>query len=72
MIGIVVNRKTDSRATKRNFLKRRIREIFRKNQGELKNAAAYLVKMRPVKEAPSYAAMEEELLRLFKKTGVLA
>ncbi len=69
VIGIIVSRRTDPRATKRNILKRRVREIFRRNQGSLKSGSACLVKTRQLKEWPSYVAMEEELLALFKKTG---
>lgn len=69
MIGIVVSRKTDPRATKRNALKRRVREIFRKHQMSLKVGSSCLVKVRQLKAEPSFSAMEEELIALFKKTG---
>jgi ribonuclease P protein component len=72
MIGIVVNRKTDPRAAKRNFWKRRVREIFQKHQAELRREAVCLVKVRPMQTRPSFKAMEEELIMLFKKAGAWA
>ena len=72
MVGIIVSRRTDSRATKRNFFKRRVREIFRKHQERLKDEIACLIKVRPLKGEPSFGAMEDELIVLFKKSGAWA
>ena len=72
MIGIVVSRKTDARAVGRNSWKRRVREIFREKQTELRPEAVCLVKVRTIQNKPTYAAMEQELVKLFKKTGAWA
>ena len=72
MIGIVVSRKTDPRATGRNLWKRRVREIFREHQAKLDRRAVCLVKVRSTQKKPPFSAMEEELIKLFKKAGVWA
>jgi ribonuclease P protein component len=72
MIGIAVSRKTDPKAVGRNLWKRRIREIFQKNQGWLYPEVACLIKVRSGEKKPSFSAMEEDLVKLFKKTGAWA
>jgi ribonuclease P protein component len=72
MIGIVVSRKTEPRAVDRNIWKRQVREIFREKQAMLFPESVYLVKARTVPKRPSYAAAEQDLVRLFKKTGAFA
>jgi len=72
MVGIVVGRKTDSKAVGRNLWKRRIREIFQKHQKDLRQEALCLIKARPQVKQPSYEAMEQELVGLFKKAGIWA
>ncbi len=72
MIGIVVSRKADPRASGRNIWKRRVREIFREKQAMLHPEAVCLVKVRTTQRKPSYAAMDEDLVKLFKKTGAWA
>lgn len=69
MLGMIVSRKQDARATRRNSLKRRIREIFRKHQDEFKEGTAFLVKAKKTEKAPSFTAISEDLVRLFKKAG---
>ena len=72
MIGIAVSRKTDPRAVGRNIWRRRVKEIFRTRQAELFQDAACFVKIRSSAEKASYAAMEADLVKLFKKAGVWA
>jgi len=72
MLGIIVSRKTDTRAVGRNVWKRRVREIFRKNQALLHPEAVCLVKVRAIQKQPSSQDMEQDLMKLFKKAGVLA
>jgi len=72
MIGISVSRKTDPRAVGRNAWKRRIREIFREQQPNLHREAVCLVKVRATQKKPSFADMEEDLIKLFKKAGAWA
>jgi len=72
MIGIVVSRKTDPTAVGRNRWKRRVREIFREHQTQLHPEAVCLVKVRHTKKEPSFSTTEEDLVKLFKKTGAWA
>jgi ribonuclease P protein component len=72
MIGIAVSRKTDPRAVGRNIWRRRVKEIFRTRQAELFQDVACFVKIRSSAKKTSYAAMEADLVRLFKKAGVWA
>jgi len=72
MIGIVVSKKTDPTAVGRNVWKRRVREIFRKQQGQLRQEAVCLVKVRQTQKRPSFSAAEEDLINLFKKAGAWA
>jgi ribonuclease P protein component len=68
-MGVVVNRKTQPKATDRNILKRQVREVFRKRQGELKEDAAVLIKVREGSKMPEFSEAERELVELFKKAG---
>jgi len=70
-LGVVVNRKTQARATGRNKLKRRVREIFRKRQAELKENVAVLIKAREGKTIPSSQEAENDLMELFRQAGAL-
>jgi ribonuclease P protein component len=72
MVGIVVSRKTDPTAVGRNIWKRRVREIFREHQAELRQGAVCLVKVRHTQKKPSFSASEEDLVKLFKKAGAWA
>ncbi|MBU9888324.1 MAG: ribonuclease P protein component [Candidatus Omnitrophica bacterium] len=68
-LGVIVSRRAAAKATRRNAYKRRIREIFRKHQGSLKQDAVCLIKVRPGGGEASFEMMELELIQLFKKTG---
>ena len=68
-IGIVVNKKALPRATDRNLVKRRVREIFRLRQSGLKTDVAILVKFREGKKIPGTRDAERDLEELFKKAG---
>jgi ribonuclease P protein component len=72
MIGIAVSKKTDPKAVGRNLWKRRIREIFQKQQAQLHPGAVCLIKVRSGEKKPSFSAMEEDLIKIFKKTGAWA
>lgn len=69
MLGIVVSRQVAAKATERNGLKRRVREIFRTNQEHFKKEIVCLIKMRPFKIKPETRNMEAELLALLKQAG---
>jgi len=72
MLGIVVSRKAEALAVGRNVWKRRVREIFREKQAMLRPEAVCLVKVRATQKKPSFADMEEDLIKLFKKAGAWA
>ena len=70
--GIIVSRKTDLRAVKRNLWKRRIREAFRRNQARIKNNTAILVQAAKAPAGmPSYQDIQTELFELLSKAGCL-
>lgn len=65
-LGIVVGKRVAPRAVDRNFVKRLIREMFRKEQWRL-NGLDVVVKLQK-KPAKAWAReMREELLALFSK-----
>lgn len=70
-LGVVVNRKTQARATARNVLKRLVREVFRIHQNELKDNIAILVKAKEGCRTPSFQEAEKDLTELFEKAGTL-
>lgn len=70
-LGIVVSRKTDLRATKRNLWKRRIREIFRRRQNEIRPEVAVLIQSKMKQMPPPFSVLEIEIFQLLKKAGGL-
>ena len=71
-LGIIVSRKTDTRAVKRNLWKRRIREAFRRNQAKIKTNTAVLIQAsKSPARMPTYLMIQTELLDLLEKTGFL-
>ena len=71
-LGVIVSRKTDTRAVKRNLWKRRIREAFRKNQAKIKSNTAVLVQAaKGLEKAPSYQTIQTELFDLLAKAECL-
>jgi len=70
MLGIIVTRGVDSRATRRNRLKRWIRETFRDQQSRLKAGMAFLIKVKKTQKLTSFPRMKEDLIAMFKKAEV--
>ena len=68
-LAVMVSRKVNARATQRNLWKRRIREVFRRHQAEIKNGTAVLIQARKQNKTPSYAMIESEVMTLLAKTG---
>ena len=60
-LGITVTRKVSPSAVCRNRLKRRIREVYRRNRGRFPNGATVVIAKRGAHEL-SYAAVSSELL----------
>ena len=71
--AVMVSRKVSRRAVERNLWKRRIREVFRHRQSEIKKGIAILIQAKKQKDSvPSYQIIETEMSRLLAKTGSLA
>ena len=71
-MGVIVSRKTDLLAVKRNLWKRRIREAFRRNQAKIKTNTAVLIQAsKSPARMPTYLMIQTELLDLLEKTGFL-
>ena len=69
-IGVVVSRKAQSKATKRNLWKRRIREVFRQQQQNIDADAAVIVQaknQKNVTSVPDYQEIAEEMIHLIKR-----
>jgi ribonuclease P protein component len=69
-VGIMVSRKVDLRASRRNLWKRRIREAFRRQRLVTESPVAILIQSRKQKGVPSYEAVESELGSLLAKAKV--
>ena len=59
-------------AVVRNRVRRRLREIVRKHQHDLRNDFLVVVIARPDATKASYGALEDEWLRLAKRASILA
>jgi len=74
MLGIVVNRKVEARATRRNLWKRRIREIFRRYQGKISPEIVMLIQVAKrttlLTDIPSYEMLEKDMRESFYKAGI--
>lgn len=69
----VVSNKVHKKAVYRNRLRRRIREVVRLNRESLKGHYDVVVLAKPNKEilARTYQELREEILYVFRKTGML-
>ncbi len=70
-LGVIVSKKVDKRATRRNKVKRRIREIFRKNKNLFAKTIDLVVIARQNAGSLSFEDTKEELIKLYKKAGIL-
>jgi ribonuclease P protein component len=69
--GFVTSRRVGG-AVVRNRVRRRLREIVRRHQGEIVERVWMVVIARPGAARASYEALEHEWLRLAKRTSILA
>ena len=69
--GIVTSRRVGD-ATVRNRVRRRLRDIVRTEQTQVKNGVWMVVIVRPPAVRASYAALRDEWLRLVKRASILA
>ena len=70
-IGIIVSRKVDLSAVKRNLWKRRIREAFRKNQEKTAPGWALVIQAKKQARLPGYSEIEKEFLKLCQIARVM-
>jgi ribonuclease P protein component len=69
--GFITSRRLGS-AVVRNRVRRRLREIVRKHQHNLREGLWIVVIARPDATKASYHALEDEWLRLAKRASILA
>lgn len=69
--GFITSRKVGA-AVVRNRIRRRLREIVRKHQLELRSGVSIVMIARPAAARSSYGALEHEWLRLAKRASILA
>jgi ribonuclease P protein component len=65
--GFIVSNQVDKRATARNLLKRRLREIVRLNLDKFKLPVDAIILAKVGSKKLEYAILEKELVSLFKK-----
>ena len=69
-LGIIVSKRVDKRAVRRNLWKRRIREIFRKRQREWAAGTLIVVQARALPQVPESSALEEDFIKLCTQAGI--
>lgn len=69
--GFVTSKRVGS-AVIRNRVRRRLREIIRRHQHETRNGLWIVVIARAAAARATYAALEDEYLRLAKRASILA
>ena len=69
-LGITVTTKIDKRAARRNRLKRRIREIFRKERTRMSLPAELVLIALSNAAELNYGNTEQEVLSLFERAGM--
>jgi ribonuclease P protein component len=70
-LGVVVTRKVDKRAVKRNHIKRRLREVFRLSQLKLLSPFDFVIIARKNAVDCSYAEVERQILGALRYGGLL-
>ena len=69
-IGIIASRKVGG-AVIRNRVRRRIREIFRKHQHQIRNGVWMIIIISVRAARATYAQLEDEYLRLARRASIL-
>ncbi|MGZ5001926.1 MAG: ribonuclease P protein component [Chthoniobacterales bacterium] len=69
--GLVTSKRLGG-AVVRNRVRRRLREIVRRHQHEMRRGIWFVIIARPAAARASYAALEDEYLRLAKRAPILA
>lgn len=71
-LGVTITRKVDPRATARNRLRRRVRELFRKNFPRILAPLDFVVIARNGATSLSFGEVESELLGALSRQRLLA
>ena len=66
-LGVTVTKKVDKRAVGRNYLKRRVKEVFRLNQHKIKKPIDLVIIARKGAVDLSFQQVADELCQLMKK-----
>lgn len=69
--AFVVSSRVAKKAVERNKLKRRVRHIIRKVLPEIKRGLGIIIFFKKGSEKLSFQELEKEILRIFKKGGIL-
>ncbi len=69
--GFIVSTKIDKRATVRNKIKRRLREIVYQNLSKIKPGFDILILTKPEIKNLDFLQLKEKLEKIFKKIGFL-
>ncbi|MCB0335953.1 MAG: ribonuclease P protein component [Bdellovibrionales bacterium] len=70
-IGLTVSKKVDKRAVKRNYVKRRVREVFRLHQAQLSKPFDIIVIARQNAQLCDYSEIKRQLIGCLKYHGLL-
>ena len=68
-VGITVSKKVDKRAVVRNLVKRRIREIFRRNRQSFPDCLDIVFRALPACAAAEYGELRDEIISLAADIG---
>ena len=70
-VGLVTSRRVGG-AVIRNRIRRRVREVARRRQHEVRSGVWMVIVARPAAATASSAALEAELLRLCRRAGIIS
>lgn len=69
-VGIVVSRNFDKRATKRNLMKRRFREILRLNSDNIPNGINIVIYPKFSAQSVKYEELSSEVIKTLQKVVI--
>lgn len=70
-VGFVISVKIHKKSTKRNLLKRRMREVIRLNLDKIRQGIDLVILTKPGSVDLEYVEVERDILFALKKTGLL-
>jgi len=66
-IGIIISKKVCSRASERNLIKRRIREIIKKEIDQLKNLDIIIIALSKISKDIPFTELEQEINKFYER-----